>query len=129
MDPVNAELELIVQGDVVNFGFEVNLAVNTFLDTAKVCFGTFEGRRPVSDLQNPRCHVHRHRIPSDRGENEAQLVFELLPKIDHIIAAQIHRGTATPAGRAAGAAPALAPTATATLATLTAAASTCCATA
>src|SRR5439155_24938825 len=42
--PVNAELELVVEGNVVKLGFEVHLAVGALVHAAQVALDLFERR-------------------------------------------------------------------------------------
>src|SRR6266478_550192 len=94
MNTVNAELELIVEGYVINAGFDLDLAMDAVVHTAEVLLDPLERRGPVGNLNQPRGFVDGHAGSAPLGEQDVQFRQKFLPEIYRIFERQVHGGAA-----------------------------------
>jgi len=94
VDPVNAKLELVVEGHGVEPRLDVHLLVDAPVHPAQVVLDFLEGRGAVGDLQQSGGHIHREGLFALFGEQEGEFGLEFLPEINGVIGGEVDRGAA-----------------------------------
>ena len=94
MAPVDAKLELVVQGDAVNPRFDVHLPVDALVHAAKILLDFLECRRPVADLNQAGGHIHREGILALFSQKDFEFVLKFNPERDVVLALDGHRRVA-----------------------------------
>ena len=91
MDPVDAELKLIVQSDIIKPGLDFDLAMDVLANRNEIMFNSFDSRRPIRDLDYTCGFIDGHRGLAGGRQHEADFFDDFFPKVDGVIGSKIHR--------------------------------------